>query len=105
MEKNELLKELLEQSRLLGMGAERELALQAKVQELEKLVNQLENELKQVNADRSTVVSHMTNELESRLEKYYIALLYIARDTAAITEDCAHDQADMYVAKAREALK
>jgi aspartokinase len=37
MNRNELLEELQEQARLVGMGAERELALMAKVQRLERV--------------------------------------------------------------------
>jgi len=83
MNRDELMNELQEQARLVGMGAERELALKAKV-----------DRLKRVNAEMLEVLTTLDPSLDKETDMVVIVISKRQRD-----------QIRLAIAKARDAAR
>ena len=81
----------------------RDAAAQAEMASLREALQERNREAVKA-AENYDRINGIRNDLIAENARLREALRYIARDEAAIESDCAHDQADMYVAKAREAL-
>lgn len=72
-------------------------------EDLECELSQLEYCASESNKEIS-LLNWKVEQLEKINANYASALKWIAKDMAALEQDCAHEQADMYVARAQEAL-